>query len=161
LVAHFAEATHALNVQTRQIQQQGSTHLLHEELQTTANNTDVSSEITSPPQKMPKLFANYNRLNAAETTDGRSEISVWDTLNSYLNMSINGNETDILTFWTQHKAQYNKLIPAVLRILSVPASSAPVERVFSFGGIFLRPNRARMSDKLLSTLVFLKCNEEL
>jgi len=33
-----------------------------------------------------------------------------------------------------------------------------VERVFSYGGIVLRPNRARMSDKLLSELVFLKCD---
>jgi hypothetical protein len=66
-----------------------------------------------------------------------------------------------LSFWEQNKAVYGKLIPAVRRICSVPASSAPVERVFSHGGNFFRPHRARMSDKLLSMLVFLKCNDSL
>jgi len=32
------------------------------------------------------------------------------------------------------------------------------ERVFSQGGIILRPHRARMRDRLLSQLMFLKCN---
>jgi len=36
--------------------------------------------------------------------------------------------------------------------------SAPVERVFSQSGLLMRPNRARMSNVLLETLVFLKCN---
>jgi len=40
----------------------------------------------------------------------------------------------------------------------VPASSAPIERVFSRGGIIMRPHRSSMSDKLLSTIVFLHCN---
>ena len=55
-------------------------------------------------------------------------------------------------------SESDKLIPAVQHIVAIPASSAPVERVFSHGGIVLRPHRARMSDKLLSELVFLKCN---
>jgi len=41
----------------------------------------------------------------------------------------------------------------------VPASSAPVERVFSQSGLNMKPNRARMSDNLLEELVFLKCND--
>lgn len=43
----------------------------------------------------------------------------------------------------------------------VPATSAPVERVFSHGGIFMRPHRARMSDSVLCDLVFAKCNANL
>jgi len=43
------------------------------------------------------------------------------------------------------------------RILCVPASSTPVERVFSQSGLVMRPNRARMTDTLLE-VVFLKCN---
>ena len=33
-----------------------------------------------------------------------------------------------------------------------------VERVFSHGGIILRPHRSQMSDTLLSKLIFCKCN---
>jgi len=37
----------------------------------------------------------------------------------------------------------------------------PVERVFSHGGIFMRPHRARLGEYVLSHLVFLKCNRQL
>jgi len=40
----------------------------------------------------------------------------------------------------------------------VPASSSPVKRMFSHGGIILRPHRAHMSDKLFWQLILLKCN---
>ena len=43
-------------------------------------------------------------------------------------------------------------------VLSVPASSAPVERVFSHGGIIFRPHRRGMSDANLYELIYLKCN---
>jgi len=39
-----------------------------------------------------------------------------------------------------------------------PCTSAPVERVFSHGGLFLRAHRARMSNQLLYDLVLAKCN---
>ena len=38
------------------------------------------------------------------------------------------------------------------------ASSAPIERVFNHGGLILNTNRARTSDAMLSSLIFLKCN---
>jgi len=67
-------------------------------------------------------------------------------------------DSEPVDFWVRNNATYDKLIPAVRRTFAIPASSAAVERVFSYGGIVLRTNRARMSDKLLSELVFLKCN---
>jgi len=62
--------------------------------------------------------------------------------------------------WLQLKAEVTIQIlqPLLEKVLSVPATSAPVERVFSQSGL-MRPNRARKT--LLSQLVFLKCNSHL
>jgi hAT family C-terminal dimerisation region len=54
--------------------------------------------------------------------------------------------------------QYRHLHPLFQRVFCTPASSAPVERIFSQSGIIMRPHRAKMNDALLETLVFLKCN---
>ena len=56
---------------------------------------------------------------------------------------------------------YANLSTLFSRVFCVPASSAPVERVFSQSGLIMRPHRSRMSDSLLETLVFLKCNSAL
>ena len=46
------------------------------------------------------------------------------------------------------KYNYNALIP----------SSAPVERLFSFAGMIVRPHRKFMSDKIFEQLLLLKHN---
>jgi hypothetical protein len=44
------------------------------------------------------------------------------------------------------------------RLWCVIATSALVERVFSQSGLLMRSHRAKKSDELLETLMFLKCN---
>ena len=59
----------------------------------------------------------------------------------------------------QQEADFQILHHLLEKIFCSPATSAPVERVFSHSGLFMRPHRARMGDRMLSYLVFLKCNK--
>jgi len=52
------------------------------------------------------------------------------------------------------------LFEHAMKVQSIPATSAPAERVFSHDGITLRPHRARLNDTMLSNIVFLKCNAD-
>ncbi|CAF4937644.1 unnamed protein product, partial [Rotaria socialis] len=45
-----------------------------------------------------------------------------------------------------------------LRVLCVPATSAPAERIFSKSGLLMTPHRSRLSTDTLSKLTFVKCN---
>lgn len=47
------------------------------------------------------------------------------------------------------------------RLLCVPATTAPVERVFSTSGFMMRPHRGRLTKEMLAKLTFLKCNFDL
>ena len=69
---------------------------------------------------------------------------------------LNAVETSFETVFAS--GQYSVLYPLFEHVMCVPASSAPVERVFSQSGLLMRPNRARMTDKLLEEFVFAKCN---
>jgi hAT family C-terminal dimerisation region len=118
-----------------------------------------SAEVGPPPVKKSKLFANYESTQSS-TAQHTSNSSTFSQTNKYLEMpeeSTDDND-NCLSFWKRNSVVLNKLIYPAARALGVPASSSPVKRVFSHGGIILRPHRARMSDSLLSKLVFLKCN---
>jgi len=54
--------------------------------------------------------------------------------------------------------QYPLLKSIFESLFCIPASFAPVERVFSKSGLLMRPHRARMSDDTMEMLMFLACN---
>jgi len=56
---------------------------------------------------------------------------------------------------------YPYLNVLALRVLCVPATSAPVERVFSTSGFVIRPHRGSLTKEMLAKLTFLKCNSDL
>jgi hypothetical protein len=66
-----------------------------------------------------------------------------------------------LKFWQAHESTWPKLALVAKKFLSVPASSAAAERMFSIAGNIFDSRRRRMSSKLLQQLVFLKLNENL
>ena len=94
---------------------------------------------------------------------GDKDLSPRGQLTKYLQQERDvAKPIDAASFWMDGgvgKDKYPALHSLALKALSVPASSAPVERIFSRGGIILRPHRARLGCQMVETLMFLKCNE--
>ena len=104
--------------------------------------------------KRSKLFANYTHQSSSRQASG----STLQQVQRYLDMD--DIETDCLAFWHKSKTSLDKLHLPEMRALSVTASSAAVERVFSQGGLIMRPHTARLCDKVVSQLIFLRCNTD-
>jgi len=56
---------------------------------------------------------------------------------------------------------FSVLQPLFDRLFCIPASSAPVERIFSQSSLIMTARRARMSNAVLESLLFLKCNADI
>lgn len=124
----------------------------------TLTNADTSSredETEPPAPKKRRLFDNYDQ--STSTSDPHKNHAA-DEFRKYLKLCDNTAQLSCLEFWAERASVLPRLHPVALTVLAVPATSAPVERVFSRGGIFMRPHRARLSNKSLSNLVFMKCN---
>lgn len=116
----------------------------------------------TPPHKMPKLLQRYARSStSASTSSAKQPLSTLAEYQKYLAMCQCGDDTqDCLLFWKKNMTELPKLFELAMKVQSVPATSAPVERVFSHGGIIMRPHRGRLNDTMLSNIVFLKCNAD-
>lgn len=116
-----------------------------------------SSIISSHSEhKRKKLFVydEYLQKNNSSNDYGSSDPS--KELEIYLNEPIAYNFSE---YW--QRSQLTSLKRLVIRLFSVQASSAPVERVFSHAGLICSSRRTRLNEKLFKDLVFLKVNQAL
>ena len=112
------------------------------------------------------LFASYSTRRVSGNNTVASAVSIRRLVMDYIQvaseLSVSRGDSTSESLWL--RVAENKLFaPLHLlfeKIFSAPATSAPVERVFSSSGLLMRPHRARMSDLLLSQLVFLTCNNK-
>ncbi|XP_073714182.1 uncharacterized protein [Misgurnus anguillicaudatus] len=107
------------------------------------------------PAKTPWLFSGYRKKGTKKKADHHT--SCKDGVICYIHVC-SEEEVDCMDFWEKHAKIFPRLYIVSMKLLAVPATSAPVERVFSHGGLIMRPHRARLGAKTLSSLIFLKCN---
>jgi hypothetical protein len=60
-----------------------------------------------------------------------------------------------LTWWKNNQTKYKMLSEVALRLLCIPATSAPSERVFSVAGLTISKDRARLAPQTANELIFL------
>ncbi|XP_056135225.1 zinc finger BED domain-containing protein 4-like [Lampris incognitus] len=112
-----------------------------------------------PPLKCPRLLARYQWHRKSHSCDRDSSIA--SQVQKYFETIKDFHDEDTLSFWARNEEKFPNLHSLALKVLSVPASSAPIERVFSRGGLITRPHHSRLGTKMLSYLMFLKCNHAL
>ena len=74
-----------------------------------------------------------------------------------ITMHLNRDEEDLRNFGYESDKRRN-LHELCEKIFCIPATTAPVERVFSTSGLSMQPHSARVGYKLLSELVMIKNN---
>lgn len=119
-------------------------------------HSDGGANTDSPPGKCPRLLARYRAHKHLSHSAKDTGISA--QIQKYFDAIQDTEANTALEFWSQNRERFPQLYSLAVKVLSIPASSAPVERVFSKGGLIMRPHRARLSHKMVTALVFLKSN---
>ena len=106
------------------------------------------------------IFANYaskRQLGNQETSKATPRAQLTKYLKEVATTTVPSNG---FKFWKPCLEVVNS--PALFKLskhtLCTPASSAPVERIFSASGLIMRPQRARLFSEILEVHVSLKCN---
>lgn len=117
------------------------------------SGTDITTKNTDSFIKRKCLFPYLNETKKVSFDDKAKILTELDAF-----LCEESNERNLL-FVKKH--MYPCLYQLGLKYLSVPATSAPIERVFSQSGFLMRPHRASLTTKNVCLLSFLKCNKVL
>ncbi|CAF4745375.1 unnamed protein product, partial [Rotaria socialis] len=120
-------------------------------LNTTEHNIDVMTKNTDSFTKQKCLFP-YLKENKKVSNEDKSRFLI--ELDAYL---CEESREQNLLFIKKHL--YPRLYQLSLKYLSVPVTSAPIERVFLQSGFLMRPHRASLTANDDCLLTFLKCNK--
>ncbi|CAF1108654.1 unnamed protein product [Brachionus calyciflorus] len=121
------------------------------------NDQMQNKEITEPCSKKIKCLSYLNdSQQMVDQTFKKNQINFQDYINQINKSNISCLNTQV--FWQKHESDWPELAAFAKFVLNIPATSAPVERIFSVGGAILRPSRRCLGDDLFEKLMFLKCN---
>ena len=102
------------------------------------------------------------KSNYISQKEVNTEIEIDDEhkmIDEYVRTVSENKFTCTLNFWKTYERIYPSLAKLAKKYLSVPASSAAVERMFSISGHIFSIKRRRLGIKYFTDLVYLKLNE--
>ena len=118
------------------------------------DDAESSDHDVEPHPKKSKLFS----FMAVSHSSHKKKLNYEQEFKMYLSDAYHCESP--LDFWRVKSIDYPTLASLAHKVFSVPATSAPVERVFSQAGKILSPLRYRMIPKNFETLLFLKMNSQ-
>lgn len=122
------------------------------------DTSDSDTTISTPIFKRKRLFSTFSDEILPLTKKTRSCVTekIQDEIALFMK-----EPTDDPSLLFKKKEFYPCLHRLAVRVFCVPATSAPVERVFSLSGIIMRSHRSRLTKNMLSKLTLLNCNQHL
>ena len=103
----------------------------------------------------------YDRDSSVLPEKGTEFLKITFEVDAYINASFENVDLNVEIFWLYNKDKYPHLFKLAKKILTIPATSAPVERLFSKAGYIHRKNRMKLTKLNLERSVLLKANVEL
>jgi hypothetical protein len=132
-----------------------STHVARSEASST-NERGVAEPVPQATSVGPKRKCLFPYLNHNKKVQCDDKTQILTELDAFLCET--NCDPDLLFI---KKTTYPCLYQLGLKYLSVPATSASIERIFSQSGFLMRPHRSRLTSKNVCLLTFLKCNQML
>ena len=140
----------------------GAAYIMNkEQLQELAAAVQVETESGTdyhPPKKMKTDFIDLfwgSPENVSQSSEVEKEVS------EYLSGALLEKDKNPLAYWAVKDTSYPRLARLAEKFIAMPASSAPVERIFSIGGKIFQPDRCRLPDSVFEKLMFLRCNRDI
>ncbi|XP_065199166.1 zinc finger BED domain-containing protein 4-like [Sycon ciliatum] len=135
--------------------------------QITADSNGSSSDdecILEPPAKRPmeedmSLFFACPSVEPSTTSSAASDCEVEVT--QFFTEKQVGSSVDPLDWWRTNADRFPTMARLAKRVLCIPATSVPSERVFSAAGIIVSKLRASLTHENVDALVFLHANSGL
>ncbi|KAI2661217.1 Zinc finger BED domain-containing protein 4 [Labeo rohita] len=128
-------------------------NLLNAKVESASPKGNATMKCSAQPKKRPKLFSYMESQSSAMPADtAPHEVPV------YFSTPCLTEDTDPLVYWKENQSRFPTLAQRACKYLAIPASSAPVERIFSVAGKIFRPERCRLNDKTFEELLRIRCN---
>ncbi|KAK0140110.1 Zinc finger BED domain-containing protein 1 [Merluccius polli] len=116
------------------------------------------AEDTPSTSKKKKTLGSFFKVTERASPAHPPHQAVASELQSYLQCADLDSEENPLDWWREHQRVYPRLSKLAKKYLSIPATSAPSERVFSTGGNIVTCLRSSLKPESVDRLVFLAKN---
>ena len=130
-----------------------------------ANHAKVIAYKTTFAQQLEKFQVTPSQSASHPEDDffsdifkGQSHGTLEQEIDDYLLEQCQLQHIDPLEYWSNKCVHLPSLAKAAQYYLSIPASSAPVERLFSVAGKLFQPLRSNLKDDTFLKLMFIKGN---
>ena len=118
-----------------------------------------------PPPTKKYRFSHLSKVLEEKAKEGLHKVSKRPPgeleMESYVeNIHAYPDDNDPLSFWIQNQEKYPAMASVAFDVLTIPGSSAPVERVFSTAGHATMGKRNRLTDQNLEREVIIRKNKK-